>query len=290
MRGLAGYAMRGRREALLVAVIAAVVPMFFWVSASVVGLVTLRRGAREGALLTLWALLPCLVLAWYGEIMPAAALAGMWVVAWVLRSTVSWRWTLLAVAAMGLLLGALLLTAGSAYLAEAEKIVADFFARLTEQADPATKAALQVPGAVQIAGIFGFMHALTLLGCTAIARWWQAMLYNPGGFRVEFHAISLGPTLAAGLAIAGIVCLQAGQATEVWAWTVWLPLLAAGTSLVHGLVAARGRGGAGWLGFYYASLLLLPWVKYGVVILAVLDGFMDLRSRLAGKPPAAGND
>lgn len=290
MRGLAGYAMRGRREALIVAVVAAVIPMFFWVSASVVGLVTLRRGAREGALLTLWALLPCLVLAWYGEIMPAAALGGMWVVAWVLRATVSWRWTLLAVAGMGLVLGAGLLTVGSAYLAEAEKIVAEFFARLTEQADPATKAALQVPGAVQIAGIFGFMHALTLLGCTAIARWWQAMLYNPGGFRVEFHAISLGSTLAAGLAIAGIALLQAGQAMEVWAWTVWLPLLAAGTALVHGVVAARGRGGAGWLGFYYASLLLVPWVKYGVVVLAVIDGFANLRSRLAGKPPAAGND
>ena len=42
MRGVAEYVMRGRRQALLVAVITAAIPMFSWVSAAVVGLVVLR--------------------------------------------------------------------------------------------------------------------------------------------------------------------------------------------------------------------------------------------------------
>lgn len=280
--------MRGRREALLVAVFATVVPMFFWVSASVVGLVTLRRGPREGALLTLWAMLPCLALAWMGEIMPAAALAGMWVVATVLRVTVSWQLTLVAIAGMGLLMGGALVTVGAAYLAEAEKLVAGFFSSLAEQGDPAA-AALQPPGAVQIAGIFGFMHALTLLGCVAVARWWQASLYNPGGFRAEFHALRLRPAMVAALGALALALYGRGPEVQVWAWILLLPLLAAGAGLVHALVAARKGMGAGWLGFFYAALLLVPLVKYVAVTLAALDSVTDLRRRLAGGPPAAGN-
>lgn len=280
--------MRGRREALLVAVLATVVPMFFWVSASVVGLVTLRRGPREGVLLMLWAMLPCLALAWLGEIMPAAALAGMWVVATVLRVTVSWQLTLVAIAGMGLLMGGALVTVGAAYLAEAEKLVAGFFSSLAEQGDPAA-AALQPPGAVQIAGIFGFMHALTLLGCVAVARWWQASLYNPGGFRAEFHALRLSPAMVAALGASALALYGQGPEVQVWAWILLLPLLAAGAGLVHALVAARKGTGAGWLGFFYAALLLVPLVKYVAVTLAALDSVTDLRRRLAGGPPAAGN-
>ena len=36
-------------------------------------------------------------------------------------------------------------------------------------------------------------EALTILSALFIARWWQAMLYNPGGFQQEFHIPSLPP-------------------------------------------------------------------------------------------------
>jgi hypothetical protein len=107
MRALAGFVMRGRREALLVAVVASVVPMFFWVGSAAVGLLTLRRGALEGGFVALWALLPCLVLAHFGDVVPAVALFGIWVVTLVLRETRSWTLTLLAVSALGLLFGAI---------------------------------------------------------------------------------------------------------------------------------------------------------------------------------------
>jgi hypothetical protein len=90
MRALAEYVMRGRREATLVSTMAVVLPMFFWLGAAVVGLVTLRKGVREGAFVMLWALLPAAVVAYFGEIMPVAALLGITVVAGVLRLTVSW--------------------------------------------------------------------------------------------------------------------------------------------------------------------------------------------------------
>ena len=58
MRGLAEFIMRGRWQALAVAVLGAGSLLFGWISASAVALVTLRRGVVTGAWLTLWALLP----------------------------------------------------------------------------------------------------------------------------------------------------------------------------------------------------------------------------------------
>jgi len=29
-----------------------------------------------------------------------------------------------------------------------------------------------------------------------LARWWQAVLYNPGGFQQEFHQFKLQPAIA----------------------------------------------------------------------------------------------
>ena len=72
MRALAGFVMRGRREALLVAVVASVVPMFFWVGSAAVGLLTLRRGGAEGGFVALWALGMLVAL---GAIQPDLALA-----------------------------------------------------------------------------------------------------------------------------------------------------------------------------------------------------------------------
>ena len=56
MKGLAEFVMRGRLQALLVIVVSS----FFlsWISAAVLALVTLRKGAESGAWLFMWALLP----------------------------------------------------------------------------------------------------------------------------------------------------------------------------------------------------------------------------------------
>jgi hypothetical protein len=286
MRGLASYVMRGRREALLVAVISAAIPMFFWVGAAAVGLVTLRRGLRDGLVVMMWALLPTLALAWYGEIMPAAALVGMMVVAAVLRITVSWPLALCAAAGLGLLLSAGLNTVGSGYLAEVEKMFAALFASVAEQAKGPAAEQLVAPTVTEIAGMFGLMHAVTLAACLLIARWWQAMLYNPGGLRTEFHALRLDRAQTLGLLAAAVLLYQLGPGFRLWAWTPLVPLLFAGIALVHALMASRR--GNGLLGLFYAALLVLGPVKQLVVALAVLDGLLDLRRRLPGKPPQDG--
>ena len=289
MRALAGFVMRGRREALLVAVVASVVPMFFWVGSAAVGLLTLRRGGTEGGFVALWALLPCLVLARFGEVVPAAAMIGIWLVAMVLRATRSWSLTLLAASAIGLVFGLGLLGAGGAYLEAVRTIAEGFIAEVGKRSgDPAVAAQLQAPDTQQIASIFGFMLALTLVGCTVLARWWQSALFNPGGFREEFHAIRFGSVPGLALVGAGASLYLQGPAMQIWAQIVMLPLLVAGVGLVHALVARRRVGGM--LGLLYAALLLAPPVKYVVMGLAAVDAVANLRRLLGVAPPPPGKD
>lgn len=64
MKALAEFAMRSRVHAIGVsAVSAALPPPFFCLSAGVASLVMLRKGPVEGALVTLWAVLPAMI--WY---------------------------------------------------------------------------------------------------------------------------------------------------------------------------------------------------------------------------------
>ena len=282
MRGVAEYVMRGRTQALLVAVITAGIPMFFWVSAAVVGLVTLRRGVRDGLTIMLAALVPGMLVAYYGEIMPAAALLGVTGLAWLLRLTSSWNWTLCAAAAMGLLLSAGLYTVGSGYLAGVEKLFAQVFQNMAVPVAENGAPALLPPVAVDIAGMFGLVHSVTLVICLIIARWWQAQLYNEGGFRLEFHALRLSPLLVVGLMLVAASLLAMGPAFRLWAWMPLVPMLFSGLALMHAMLAARGWGG--WMGLFYAALFLLPPIKQFLVVLAAMDGWLDFRRRWL-KPP-----
>lgn len=282
MRALAEFVMRGRTQAVVVAVLASGIPMFFWLGAAVVGLVTLRRGVRDGAFVMLWALLPAAAVAYFGEIMPAAALLGTLALAWVLRVTVSWAWALSAAGGLGLLLSGGLYTVGRPYLEIVEKLFAEVFEGI-EKRGGQEAAVLAPPGAAEIAGMFGLVHALTLVLCLIIARWWQAALYNPGGFRTEFHALRLGQWQV--LAMIGLALALGAMGPEfrLWAWVPLVPLAFAGLGLVHAIAAGRGRGGL--LGLFYAALLILPPVKQLLVVLAAMDGWLDFRRRWL-KPPS----
>ena len=98
MRGLAAFVMRGRPQASVVAALASALPLLSWLGASIVALVVLRRGNKEGFLVFLWAFLP-LVLVYQtgGDSSGLIALLGAFLTAVALRSSVSWVLTLYAV-------------------------------------------------------------------------------------------------------------------------------------------------------------------------------------------------
>ncbi len=107
MKGLAEFVMRGRFQALLVAVAGAGSLLFCWISAAVLALVTLRKGAGAGRLVVCCGRCcrPGLLLYAYGDSGPLALLLGTMVLALVLRATVNLPLAVLAGVPVGVVTG-----------------------------------------------------------------------------------------------------------------------------------------------------------------------------------------
>ena len=110
MRDLAEFIMRGRWQALAVAVIGSVLVIAAPVSAAAIALVTLGRSVRDGAWVALWSMLPALLLGWVsGDYGTGLLLLSVFVGAAVLAQTYSLSLALLAVVPVSALGGVALL-------------------------------------------------------------------------------------------------------------------------------------------------------------------------------------
>ena len=255
---------------------------FCWISAAVVALLTLRKGAGEGAWLLMWALLPAgLLLLVYGDSGPLAMLLGTSVLALVLRYTVSLSSTILLSVAIGGLTGGALLLFSEAFLEELVTFVSEFLGNMEQQLSQEGNAVtLPIPTALQIAGMLGLANAVSSVGCLLLARYWQAALYNPGGFGEEFRALYLSPARTAMLVLPALGIAALGTDYQTWAMIFLVPLSFSGLALVHARAEVRKRG-VGWMtGFYLAFLILDP-VKLVVVIAAIADSWIGFRQRWA---------
>ncbi|MBT5005448.1 MAG: hypothetical protein HOM95_02035 [Halieaceae bacterium] len=285
MKAIAEFAMRGRFQALLLAVGGSGSILFCWISAAVIALITLRKGVGNGAQLLLWALLPSGVLLYaVGDSGPLALIVGTTALAMVLRTTVSLSLSVLTGIAVGALSGLALVAFGGPYLEQMVTLFGDFLANLEQQLSQGGDAVqLPRPSAVQIAGMLGAGTGTMSILCLLLARYWQAALYNPGGFGGEFRLLRYTPAVATAMALAAAALSGLGPEYRTWAVIALLPLNFAGLALVHARVLAKGQG-TGWLiGFYLAWLLLDP-VKLMVVFVAIADSWFDFRQRWTGKP------
>jgi hypothetical protein len=285
VKGLAEFVMRGRFQALLVTVVGAGSLMFCWISAAVVALVTLRSGARAGISLLMWALLPAGTLLYaYGDSGPLSLLVGTTVLAVILRSSVNLPLAVLASVAVGGLTGLGMVAFGGTQLELIAGYFGELLATLEQQlAQGDQPVVLPRPDTVQIAGMMGAGTAMTSVICLLLARYWQAALYNPGGFGGEFKALYYPATVSMSLAVGAIALSSLGLQYRTWAMICVLPLTFVGLALVHARAEWRGQG-RGWLtGFYIAWLIFDP-VKLLVVFAAIADSWFDFRQRWAGKP------
>ncbi len=282
MRAVAEFIMRGRAQALIVAVPSAGTAIFFWVGAAAIGLVTLRKGAYEGGLVCLWSLLPAALLAWLMNPLPLMIVLCTFVMALLLRSLASWPGALLFAALAGALCAGVLLFGLNDYMQEFLRQYTQIFAQLEKelaQQNPGQTGFLPRLGLEQMAGMFGIYVALFGVVSLIIARYWQALLYNPGGFRQEFHALRMPVQLVVPLVILAALCLLDAR-FKIWAWIFLVPLMIAGIALVHGLAARKKVNRVALAAFYVALILINP-VKLLLCVAAVVDSWSDFRGRLA---------
>lgn len=282
MRALAEYAMKGRAQAVIVAVVATGSVLFAWVGAAIVALVTLRKGTRQGSQVLLWAMLPAVILAVMGNIGPAVTLVSVTLAAAVLRNMQSWQWVLVIAVCAGTLEG--LLSIGR--LEPVAQLMSETMAQIASESErwkPVMAPWLELPLAqmqVLTAGWLSLWSSFWVIVCMLLARWWQASLYNPGGFQSEFHQLRLSPLMSFGLVAVMLVISSQGVEYQLWALVFTIPFMFAGFALIHGIVARRKLGG-NWLAIFYVSWLLLDPVKGLLIIAAIVDSWVDIRSRVA---------
>ncbi len=283
MRALAELAMRGRAQAILVAAISMLLPPSVWIGAAVVALVLLRRGPQEGLLVMAWVLLAALVQwVWKDDIGPAVILIGTTAAAWVLRTTVSWPYTLLTVALAGVLLAIGLHTVGSDYVERLYAAIELVSIQFKQQVTPEQAALYHLPPEAQLSEFMSILATWAMLVAIIVARWWQAKLYNPGGFREEFHSLRIPPRIAMGLVLAMVVTVFATSAFYL-AEPLSVPLLVAGFALVHGWVGLKGWGRAPLVAMYVAWVFLGTLSTLALILAALFDSGWNFRERLRAR-------
>tara|TARA_R110001592_G_scaffold61350_4_gene186958 strand:- start:17607 stop:18461 length:855 start_codon:yes stop_codon:yes gene_type:complete len=282
MHELAKISMRGSLQAILLASISMLVPMMFWFSAAVVALVTLRKGFNQGAVVFFWTILPAMV--WLLSVQDPGALiilALSFLMANILRITSSWQATLVSGALVSLILGWI-----SPYimpdLIEVLMSLADeFFKELAKQSDQEYNGEMQQGfQSLMIAGFASSFFGIAI-GSVCLARSWQARLFNPGGWQEEFYQIRIQPRLLF-LAFSLIVITPVlGLNVAVVIFTAIILLIFSGIALVHGLVAKKKMTIQWLIGFYISVFVLFPTMLMLVAAAAVIDSFIDLRSRVS---------
>ena len=287
MRSLADFIMRGRVQATLVVVACAAMPLLFWLSAAAGCLVYLRRGMKDASGVLLWALLPALAWWFFGEPRTLMVLLGTLLLAAQLRSSESWNRVLLVSIALGLVYGVVLgvvfqvpIQAMAQQLVELlPQLLGGFYQQLSVE-EQARLAALIAP--VLTGLIAALLQAVSLLALI-LGRYWQAVLYNPGGFGREFRAIRIPLWPALMLLACMLIGPNFGPQIAMLTPLCSVPLVFAGLALMHGLVV-RGKLGKFWLVGLYVTLLLFMQLIYPLlVVLAIVDSLIDFRGRLASK-------
>ncbi|MDF1766446.1 MAG: hypothetical protein P1V29_08700 [Gammaproteobacteria bacterium] len=270
MRALAEFVMKDRRRAIIAVLLLGLLPMVNLLSPVVVGLTLLRKGVNEALAVLVWALLPMGAYAYIGDAIPLILLLSVTGLAAVLRQTQSWELTLSGAMLVGLSVEAYLLLRPELLDLLFQQLDAYMVANRIEGL-PIDE--LRASLTSLLAVTYGALAALQLM----LARWMQAALYNPGGFRQEFHSLRIGNKVAL-LLVAITLGASAGVLPASWVVYSTLPLLFAGIALVHGVVALRQMPGAALTVFY--AVMLLPIAMQGVVLLALIDSWYDFRARL----------
>jgi len=295
MISLARFILKGHSQAALVAACMAMLglllPPVAWLSGAAVALVTLVKGHRSGLLVTAIAGIGTAVFA--GLILSLPELAIYYVllvwlpvvmVAVVLRQTVSLVLSLQLIAGVSLL-GIIVLYLffpdfGEIWRSSLNMMADDLIANSqgtldSEQLQRVIDQIVRIlPGFFASSFMIGTMLSLYL------ARWWQAVIYNPGGFGKEFRAIELGKATALiALVIAITASFINADIFDAMLLVVFALYLNQGVAVLHAVFAARQLN-AVWLFMIYLFMFIVPHTVVLLALAGLADTWIDFRRRL----------
>ena len=131
-----------------------------------------------------------------------------------------------------------------------------------------------IPGFLAFSVLFGTIMSLFL------ARWWQSVILNPGGFAKEFQSLNLGRTTAMIAIVVVVTVALAGS--ELW-YAMLLIVLALyttqGMSILHAVFKGRQLNRI-WLYLIYLVMFFSPEVVALLILIGIADAWIDFRGRL----------
>jgi hypothetical protein len=296
MKALAAYIMRGRAQAIGFttgfAILSLIFPLLSVVSAAAVGLVTQRLGPSPGMLLvtsiSLAALAMTMLVANTAFAIPAIGslillLLLTWMASTLLRFTRSLPMAIMALTGVGMVVIVLFHLMVGDPVTWWQAHFDELFASATESMMADQKMVFEQNLETWASIMTGFVTMAFLLNVVLamfIARAWQAMLYNPGGFGQEFHSLQFGKQYAVfALVIASLALLPnstIGIVSKDILMVVMMVYVLQGIAVVHSMVAQKGLHWA-WLVGLYVLVVTVPQL---VAVTGYIDTWMDFRKRV----------
>ena len=292
---LARFILRGQSQAALVtasmAVLGLAIPPAAWISAAAVVLVTLVNGPRSGLITTAMSLVGAAIFAFLIFSAPEVAVIFVliawlpaWLIATVLRQTVSLAYSLQILTLMSLL-AVVMLYLLYPNIGELWREPLDIMVKqLAEQSTDFTLAELKqtedwiiefLPGLFASSVMFGTMVSLFL------GRWWQAVLYNPGGFGKEFRSLNLGKVSAlCAMALMLIAAIVDSVFAVAMVTVVFVLYGMQSLSLLHAAIEIR-KVNAAWLFLIYLIMFFVPHVLLLLMFASFADPWLDIRQRIS---------
>lgn len=288
MRAFIEYVLRGRWQAILVALLFTFVPLFGWVGVVIMALVTLRKGAKEGFFVLAWIILPIIVGSIvlkdyrYGIFDALCGSTIVWLMAIILRNTNSWLLVVQSLVAISLIIIFILHIADpnlyvwwQTHLAQIFDQINNLFNNILtpEQNTSWLQTTAKIASGLQ-ADFIIFSNLFNL----AIARWAQALLYNPGGLKKELHFFRIDKSTVFIVAILSLVLVKVPAIQDSLPVLI-LPFVCAGLSLVHYLCETTRWDWFWLLMFYLLFFLLFIYVVIFLIVLATADVWLNFRQR-----------
>lgn len=283
--------MRGRTQAIIAASTLALFSLKFppisILSLAAVALVTLRLGAVEGIYLQIGAGMAAALLGFFALDNYQFALLYallLWLPVWLIAVILRVSRQLSMAVEVAVFIGMLGVAGFYLFVGDPPTLWAGFLEVMVKQTSaPVADMQDWIDNFSRyMTGMFAAGAVFSLLFGLFLGRWWQALLFNPGGFKQEFLQLNTSPKLAISSIVVLAVAFFAGGTVSEVAWNMVILLFVlytvTGTSVLH-VVFAQTKMSRYAVPMFYITLFLLPQVLPPVAVIGLIDAWLNIRKK-----------
>ncbi|PVV12396.1 MAG: hypothetical protein B6D77_05485 [gamma proteobacterium symbiont of Ctena orbiculata] len=296
MKALASFVMRGPSQSAMattaLTMLSLIFPLIGIVGSACVGLVFLRQGASAGIktlLLSTLAIALLMVVIVSNPLPAVGVLLVLWMpiamLGMALRNTKSLALTTQLAIGFGLLVVLIQYMVLSEPALFWQEYLQPLGKRFVDSGllDQSQGDQLVAQLSVVMCGAVSVVYMLQLTASLYLARWWQARLYNPGGFSKEFHQLRVHWMVGAVGALAlSLLLMPAGNVPALLncVGAVFLGVLfLQGLAVAHGVFEGM-KSAQLWLVLVYIMLIMfMPQMVMVLTSIGLMDVWINFRAR-----------